>query len=224
MGLALSRYLDSRAWSSVVPSSVLSTSVSESPNASSQFFKLPLEIRNTIYRLVLIESHNIDLAETGVPEPGLLETCRRVRAEAKGIFYLENTFNVSFNEYDPTQILRVIARKHQVGKLPKSHFATDFKPKWTNLVRWLWLCHRREVMRGVPSPDHANWLAQPVNTVPSMAPRVVGAMFTVMESMRKRPWEEVQAALTPLYYVLITADKDWAAKGDGIWASIEQQG
>ena len=51
---------------------------------------LPAELRNTIYSLVVVEQHPIEV-KAGI-EPALLATNHQIRAEAIAVFYSMNTF------------------------------------------------------------------------------------------------------------------------------------
>lgn len=89
-----------------------------SPNTEqkSLLFTLPAELRNRIHELVLVSDGHIDVGDTEAPdtrattrswaaanvmrgrgrqvirEPGLLQTCRTVRAEATKMYYSMNIF------------------------------------------------------------------------------------------------------------------------------------
>ncbi|KAK3625528.1 hypothetical protein LTR22_023542 [Elasticomyces elasticus] len=58
--------------------------------------KLSPELRNAIYELALIATHDIDIF-TGSP-PGLTQTCRQIRGETIGLYYRDNTFAFNLNE------------------------------------------------------------------------------------------------------------------------------
>ncbi|KAF2094380.1 hypothetical protein NA57DRAFT_60427 [Rhizodiscina lignyota] len=56
---------------------------------------LPGEIRNFIYRAVLVKDNHITISAAYPPkEPALLRTCRTIRSEARMIWYSENDFRV----------------------------------------------------------------------------------------------------------------------------------
>ena len=60
--------------------------------------KLPGEIRNSIYRLVLVSSNTIIIkASTIRRQRSVLQTCHQVREEASKIYYGENTFTIDSN-------------------------------------------------------------------------------------------------------------------------------
>ncbi|KAK5112292.1 hypothetical protein LTR85_011564 [Meristemomyces frigidus] len=59
----------------------------------SQLLALPPELRNIIYRCVLVSDTPINIScEASITPPTLLDTCRRIREEAISIYYHENTF------------------------------------------------------------------------------------------------------------------------------------
>ena len=68
----------------------------------SPLLDLAAELRNEIWRLVLVEDNTIDIGTTAPScleekppaEPALLTACKQVREEAVGIYYSENTFRM----------------------------------------------------------------------------------------------------------------------------------
>jgi len=60
----------------------------------SRLLSLPPELRNPNYRYALVGTPSVKIKNrTHVPEPpALLQTCRQVRAEAHGIYFLKNDF------------------------------------------------------------------------------------------------------------------------------------
>ena len=81
----------------------------------SPLFSLPAELRNQIYRLVLIRATNFDLIrpthfdlrpEGFWPyEPDLLHVSRQIRTEALDIYYQENTWAFHIQDFDATLYL-----------------------------------------------------------------------------------------------------------------------
>jgi len=59
---------------------------------------LPGELRNHIYRLVLLESIDVYVDRSNYKQPPLLRTCRKMRKEALQIFYKENRFMVAVRD------------------------------------------------------------------------------------------------------------------------------
>ena len=131
----------------------LGSSVAHSP-----LFKLSAELRNTIYRLVLVEGHDGWFGEepvvvdkiNGIPEPGLLLSNKIVRSEASGIFYYENHWNCEVRNYDPAPVLLLQSKlKMPFSKHPMFINITSVRREvdgktWRILVSWLHLCHKRK--------------------------------------------------------------------------------
>ena len=67
------------------------------PVSHSRLLSLPPELRNHIYRYVLVQEHPVNVRytiRTILREPTLLATNRQIRSEALCLFYAENTFHV----------------------------------------------------------------------------------------------------------------------------------
>jgi hypothetical protein len=62
---------------------------------NSPLLKLPGEIRNNIYRLVLVSSKTVPVKPSLCRQRSLLQTCYQLRDEASKIYYSENTFSIS---------------------------------------------------------------------------------------------------------------------------------
>jgi hypothetical protein len=131
-------------------SAQLTHSVEHSP-----LFRLSPELRNSIYRLVLVRDiwdHNIDCVvvvdkTNGIPEPALLASNKTIRSEASGIFYHENYFRCDVVNFDPAPVLLLQAkvqkpfRQHPMGiDVEISGYQVNFQ----NLVSWVHKCHRGE--------------------------------------------------------------------------------
>lgn len=61
--------------------------------ATCALLALPAELRNTIYHLVLINEHPVEINPTSLPTHlALTQTCTQIRAEASQIFFAANAF------------------------------------------------------------------------------------------------------------------------------------
>ncbi|KAF2094378.1 hypothetical protein NA57DRAFT_60425 [Rhizodiscina lignyota] len=71
----------------------MATTQVEANHEPTTLLTLPAEIRNMIYRHVLISNGMLAIwKEIAVEEPALLRTCRQVRREARTLFFSENEF------------------------------------------------------------------------------------------------------------------------------------
>lgn len=74
--------------------------------SSSPLLSLAPELRNKIYRLVLTSKEPLLVARTTIStHKALLDTCAKVRNEARSIFWAENTFHVVIDGNDVTPII-----------------------------------------------------------------------------------------------------------------------
>ncbi|KAF2165399.1 hypothetical protein M409DRAFT_24249 [Zasmidium cellare ATCC 36951] len=72
-------------------------------NAASRLLRLPAEIRNQIYQLLVVQDTTIEVIERGsryrlspdLKQPPLSLVCRQIRHEVLSVFYSENTFNIT---------------------------------------------------------------------------------------------------------------------------------
>lgn len=90
-----------------------STSAQKPADAPKQtLLSLPPEMRNRIYRYVLLETEPIRTtpSRTPPPQPGLLSTCRQIRKESLDIYYQENKFKIHVVHFDSRQLAEFNAR------------------------------------------------------------------------------------------------------------------
>jgi len=102
-------------------------------------FDLPAEFRNHIYSYALAESHDLVISAGARPQqPALTRTCCQIRAEALGIFYVNNKFGCDIKNLDSS-----LMRKWMGGTESKSYkndlivlfrFSSDGGPCWTNMM------------------------------------------------------------------------------------------
>jgi hypothetical protein len=118
----------------------------EATAQTSPLFKLSAEMRNEIYHLVLLEKPSVIVSNAGIPEPGVLSSCKSIREEAIQIYYSQNVFHVRVEDWQSDTL---------VGwslKLFGLDAAYGLKPEWdwsvkeddvnkANLRVWLQRCH-----------------------------------------------------------------------------------
>lgn len=179
---------------------ILPDGVTESP-----LFKLPPELRNTIYRFAIVTEDDLQITKTGgIPEPALLSVSKTVRSETFGLFYHENRFSCIVRYYDPASILLAVCRAldfvTSTGPGGIDDFASDCydEPNWRNLVQWLHLCSQAGC-RGFARSDGDD----------TQEELLAGLFETVMENpdITTRGVDILLAAMRP---VLVDLDKDWA--------------
>lgn len=93
------------------------------------FFHLPGELRNQIYRLHLVDPSVIVVKKNGFTEPPLLSACRRIRKETIPIYYIENGWEIDCPDWDPT--LKLAFCKHLRSR-PGLRSHKGLKTYWIN--------------------------------------------------------------------------------------------
>ncbi|KAF7192845.1 hypothetical protein HII31_05828 [Pseudocercospora fuligena] len=95
------------------------------------------ELRNKIYRYVVCEDENIEVTKD-TREPGLLATCRQIRAEARSIWFLENRFEFRIEELNITLLAQFYrrSRKHLKRQTARTHMRTSEHYDWAKLMQW----------------------------------------------------------------------------------------
>ncbi|USW58685.1 hypothetical protein Slin15195_G120040 [Septoria linicola] len=126
----------------------------------SLFLELPTELRNDIYRLVLVRpKHKRDVVTTidTIPkEPALLLTCRQIRGEALGIYFRENKFTFRIRDCDAEVYLKWCVRsKHHLAAAIE--FVCEGSPNWRNFKIRLRAHHydRARALRAHPWPGES---------------------------------------------------------------------
>lgn len=123
------------------------------PNKSASLLTMPPEIRNEIYRLVLLEDQ-VTVNDTSHTTPALLSTCRQLRKEASPIFQQENKFVLDVDSFQMGLTLHHWLRHGN----PSAGFSFEFRGKmnWSNLKLWLQKYHKHEAYSGFLIHDEAD--------------------------------------------------------------------
>lgn len=185
-------------------------------DASTQchFKKLSAELRNRIYREVLIEPNGVYVS-SGYCNPGLLSTCYKIRSEAQSIFYYENFFffdSQAFNSDLQCKFLHHLRdlrfpgerRSVQIGG---SNFV-DFEPSWPNLLLWLKRVHAGDVACGLSDPSV---VAQLGPRYQNLQEHVISGMFATARRLRRKvSWGLLESIFLAQRHSLIVADEKWA--------------
>ena len=172
-------------------------------SSSSRLLGLPGELRNRIYQFCLVEGV-VDLNSKQFPEPSLLSTCKEVRAEAGSIFYNENKFIITIQDFDAAPIVTLHGQGSTIKSMNVHSLILDIRirgqPSWDNLELWL-------------NFEHASGCGLLPGQVPlsNLPDRIhVQAMHDVVDSLRDLPWERVQFVLRQMRKTLIAIDQRWA--------------
>lgn len=184
-------------------------------NPDSGLLSLPAELRNRIYRLVLLRHRTIRVTKSGFNQgSGILATCKQIRYEALKIYYYENAFSVSTPKWNTdalvcfnTQICR-LGLQVEPGKGMCIFTIIDrasLEPHWANLLEWARLLHSK-TMSWTHSNKESYALSGYCGTV---AYNVGRAMRITACQMRALPWSQVKEVLAAHRIVLASVDKRW---------------
>ena len=144
------------------------------------------EIRNEIYRLVLVSDGRIEVgADDALPlDPPLLRTNRQIRSEARGIFYKENTVKITVLDYDVRKIVKWVDQSPAHHDMcTKMHLQLFVSSSWIYcfhaMLNWAYAyfqgrCGRLTLESSSLAPNDAN--AKDVNRLE------VIAMFDALEN------------------------------------------
>ncbi|KAF2771335.1 hypothetical protein EJ03DRAFT_38981 [Teratosphaeria nubilosa] len=122
--------------------------------------ELPGEVRNKIYRKVLVEDYKqypgfvtISIPVQRSTVPGLLLACKQIRDETVPIYYCENAFGIQCPDFDCAQSMwfctkrKHLMQKHRLRRLDQSPWTRDgaievyYKftgtSSWRNILVWL---------------------------------------------------------------------------------------
>ena len=132
--------------------------IEPNPNGVNWVEKLPAEVRNQIYRDVLVDPEipTIDISTTPLPlEPPLLGTNQQIRSEARGVFWKEFKFEPLVKDFDVDPLVRWLDADpdRRDGMYPGFRFEFSSKPpvgKWhDNVSYWIEVYAEQRVRRPV---------------------------------------------------------------------------
>lgn len=182
----------------------------------SPLFRLPAELRNKIYRLVLLRDRTIYVHRNEDQETGLLQACQRLRSETSSICYLENDLSLVIRHWSCATLLRLAAKEAQLGgaSISSRHLRVDW-PDWRNLALWLWhyRCGHLRKARVLPRPrEGVGRLA---------TEHILAAMFEQVDAVEGQTWELVTKVLALLYHLLVGIVERWKVATEDIWKGVE---
>ncbi|KAK6438897.1 hypothetical protein LTR95_004893 [Oleoguttula sp. CCFEE 5521] len=188
----------------------LASTLNASIASSRLFTKLSGELRNIIWKFALIQANEIHFTNHGFQEPGLLTTCRLVRAEAASTFYHEYKIHLICESYDTTAVL-LLERKFKLVGLLIEQSASDGRvllkmtggPYWQNWLLWLRRVH--SLTTGCSPGEIGN------DDFESMALRAISLTVTAMCTKR---WSKVEEILKLHRPMLIKCNSAWGLDHD----------
>ena len=148
---------------------------------------LPGELRNRIYRYVLVSDETIHIDPDCFQQPALLRTCTQVRNETSSIYYKENDFEFEVLEFNISALMSwwQHGRSHyQVAPPPASYCEIDEIGTRADLLSWLRRAHRGDVPFFVAGERSVWWMKNIAHFFKTV--RILGD---------ETPWEKVVKVL-----------------------------
>ncbi|KAK4958805.1 hypothetical protein LTR10_003602 [Elasticomyces elasticus] len=171
-----------------------------SGTANSILYKLPAELRVSIFEFALIEDNKI-IVSTALRLPSLLRVSSQVRDETVPIWYRGNTFRHPIVDCDADLMTKW--NKHCYA-FRFADIKTDVSiqggPNWSNLVRWCELLCSPGRTVVLPADADYNELEQVISTATCIAERFW---------MKRRPWAECEVVLKEMRPLLGLYDDEW---------------
>lgn len=178
----------------------MDVSRSTSPN----LLDLPAEVRNNIYRLVLVDDFSVvyDSGSWDAVGTGLLLTCKQTHQEAIDIYYAENLFEFMMPSHDPHALPRLPPRtlRKMAGRI---QIWWNDPPNWPNFELWLRRIHNGEIemlyheghydVRKDCDAEEIAW----------------NAASNLAYELRDLPWSRVAGLLEDWRKALIEVDSRW---------------
>ena len=174
------------------------------------FFRLPGELRNKIYRYVILEDTVIHVSNTGYQRSGFLAASKQIRDETIKIFYHENQFLVAASAHCSDTLLRFTCVRQELqlhcgpGLGKPILINVHDGPNWRNLMIWLQRCHSCELTTGYPPPGEI-----PRATRSYARQIAVAALFAITRQLRDLPWAHVKEILLEQRPILVNTDARW---------------
>ena len=176
----------------------------------SALLALPGEMKNEIYRLVLVKADREPIRVVASPqgsttpsEPAFLRTCHSLRTEALRIYYLENIFVLDALDMDPSLAIAFyrISLQHSVEL--DIVVLRHGLPRWCNLSRWLREFHGSRAY-GLTISVESDRLLEDTET------QIVESMFRVANTLKVHSWRTTESVLNDLRAPLVSEQPGWA--------------
>lgn len=168
----------------------------------SRLLSLPPELRDRIYRAVLVEGV-INIDSNSKPST-LLQCCSQILEEATEIYYYDNKFQFHIQDNDATVYIRWCAVDACRGACEVSCQITP-STNWLNLVVWLKAVYHHQCCGLSARPSGGEFAGGNVE--------VLSHIFSMMKHLRDAPfvsWQLAESILQDAHNALTASDPDWA--------------
>lgn len=178
----------------------------------SRLLSLPPELRNAIYREVLLENGVVRITNEARPAPpSLLQVNRQIRKEATAIYYKENTLRFCIWKFDAGVYITWSQLFTFHGEF-STRWSFEGPRNWENLLQWVEASYTgkcTKLQRSSTSPPQSST----GKTI------VVGKFFDLMNNLslvQGMSWEKVKEQLEVVHDMLCATDEVWESEKDSV--------
>lgn len=185
--------------------SAVMVTVPSGGSLASRLLSLPPEIRNMIYRFVLVEG-NIHMRPGNIPEqPGLLQVNTQIRRETLRTYYQENHFNWHIWAFDARECISWCQSSSDRRYSSIRSWTLEGPRNWSNLLNWIEASHGSKV----------RWVDQAAVTSRG---RVAARFFKLSGDMAKQnlPWAKIKENLNVTHEMLCIVSHRWLNQKDSL--------
>ncbi|KAK3723666.1 hypothetical protein LTR37_001547 [Vermiconidia calcicola] len=182
------------------------------PRTKPHLLAIPAEIRNAIFKDVVIQSHSIQIDTRPTKVPGLLGVCKQIRDETIKSFYTLNNFEIQLFSYNMSAVMPTLQLWHKYNapmttgddQCPQ-RFITNIdivhtgRANWNNFVEWCRLIHAKCVIR----------YGKPILPGTSTERMMIICLHDMVDDERSRPWCEVEKSVQNFRDLLTGENPDW---------------
>lgn len=173
--------------------------ISDDDSANLTLLGLPAELRNRVYRFVLVQDEKISITYQGNPKTlGLLGACRQIRYEAVNTYYQENTFKIEVISFDSALLRQWLCSNHRADANTIYYNYIHESFNWNNLEDWIKVFCSEETLNARPGKDpHCK--------------DVIGPIFNLVDRWigEGRSWEDVEEDLKDIRQLPKAQDSRW---------------
>lgn len=168
-----------------------------------RFLELAPELRNRIYRFVLVSPRDIHLEREARVEPALLRTTRQLRDEAASIYYSENLFVMKIHDMAGAEVVpfRHLLLRYRTSVRGNFRVQLLTGVDWSNLLEWLKTYHG-------PQSSMKCYRPSSKGTYNSDG-RIVAYAFDVVKRMKDDRWSKVEEVLEAFHMTVAVTRPDW---------------
>ena len=132
--------------------------------------------------------------------PGLLHTCRQIRAETTKLYFDTNRFSIVIRNFDSSLLRRFCELRRRCEGHVILRIEIMNSQNFTNLLQWC---------RWVHEDTRARHVHSETKTRPSKAYAVARAAFAIARNGRGKPWRKCRESLQKLRYALSAFEDGW---------------